>query len=220
MNLESLRKLAVQKLAFLVLTSLFVLLPLSFLVTVLIAHPDFDTGRTGSSLESITLLGTKLTSNQAIFYATVSGSIFTGTTFLATLITLYLTLNDNRKDRAHKLVQQWNSSEIRKDVRLIRENIIPLIKKHTDNPRSVYKMIRKNGDHYDAMIHVLNTLEDWAIAIESGFVDRDVIEQSMVPAFRAFYADFRPIITYIREANGDFTILQNLESYVESPSRN
>ena len=166
-------------------------------------------------IEHTRILGVDLTTSQASFYASVSATIFTGAGFFAAVIGLAISIHDRRKERAHSMASEWNTKEIFECADLVWNEVLPYLRRQDPSTPGLYYSIQRKRKHFNAIQKLLNILEDWSIAIGSGYVDRTVMERSMNTIFIGFYDGLEPFIKQARIECRDDTYYMELEAYVQ-----
>jgi hypothetical protein len=174
-----------------------------------------------TQFEYIRILCWNFTTGQATFYAAVSAAIFTCVAFFGGLVGLNTSMQERRKERAHAMAAEWNSKDLRDNVRIIKR-FLPTIKAmegEEEAPRKIFEYINEDEERRDAVITILGVLEDWAIGIHADYFDERVLELSMCDVLKAYWLNLQGFIIYARAFYHEPSFYIQLQKYVEKSKK-
>ena len=84
------------------------------------------------------------------------------------------------------------------------------------SPKDLYSKIIDNSQLMNAVTVVLGIFEDTSVAIQSDYVDEDIIHQSLSFMIPWNYNALRPFIEHTRTIKGNECLYRDLETLVHS----
>jgi hypothetical protein len=143
--------------------------------------------------------------SEITFYSNLLSAFSTTLGVFAAVATLIIGANDKRKQNAHDMVAEWSEF-------LSTEHYIEISNLDISGlaPDEAFAKINQKLITRISVKRLLVMLEDWAIGIHTGYVDKDIILRSISTVFVAYHDRFKGYIEYIRKNDGNLRLYEEL----------